>query len=397
MTRQQRNSELPPPDADASAHSARVRERILGAIDASGGRLTFDRYMTLALYEPGLGYYSAGQARFGSGGDYTTAPLMSALFSRTLARQTAEVLERLNGGDVLEFGAGTGRMAADVLLELDALDRLPDRYFILEVSGALREEQQRTLDGLPAHLTERVTWLERLPDSPLRGVVLANEVLDALPVKRLQADREGLQELVVVADGDGFGWEAAPAGRELTRAVGRIESGLGRELPPGYVSEWCPGLGPWIRTLASILDAGAALLVDYGYPRSEYYHPQRAMGTLLCHYRHRAHDDPFVFPGLQDITAFVDFSAAADAAAAAGLEVIGFNTQAHFLMSAGLPALIEDAAERDPDRGAELAQQAKPLLFPDEMGERFKVLGLGRSLGERPLAGFSLFDHRHRL
>jgi len=396
MARQQHDPQLPAPDPAAAEHSQRVRARLRDAIRDAGGRLTFDRYMALALYEPGLGYYSAGQARFGAGGDYTTAPLMTPLFSRTLARQTAEVLERLGGGDVLEFGAGTGRMAADVLLELDDRDRLPERYLILEVSGSLQEEQRRTLDELPARLRHRVTWLERLPEVPLRGVVLANEVLDALPVKRLQADEEGLQELVVVERGDGFGWEAAPAGRELTRAVGTIETALGRELPAGYVSEWCPELAPWIRTLASVLDTGAALLVDYGFPRAEYYHPQRAMGTLLCHYRHRAHDDPFAYPGLQDITAFVDFSAAADAAAGAGLDVIGFNTQAHFLMGAGLPAMIEEAVAGDPNRGAALAQQAKPLLFPDEMGERFKVLGLGRGLDE-PLAGFGLFDHRHRL
>ncbi|MGD8710500.1 MAG: SAM-dependent methyltransferase [Ectothiorhodospiraceae bacterium] len=388
--------DFPPPEPEAAAHSERLAARIKAAIERAGGRIPFDRYMQLALYEPGLGYYSAGQPRFGPGGDFITAPLVSTLYSRTLARQTAEVLDDLGGGAVIEFGAGTGRMAADVLAELIALDRLPAAYYIIEVSAALRQEQQRTLEHIAPEALERVAWLDQLPERPMRGVVLANEVLDALPVKRFQKASDCLLEVMVTRGNDGFEWSAAPADDTLRQAISAIEADVGEPLAAGYTSEWCPGLAPWMRSLAGILEAGAALLIDYGYPRREYYHPQRHMGTMMCHYRHRAHGDPLVLPGLQDITAYVDFSAAAAAGREAGLELLGFATQAHFLMGAGLPELIEEAHAGDPDAAVTLTQEAKTLIFPGEMGERFKVLGMGRGLSE-PLGGFALFDHRGRL
>jgi len=392
-----RSRELPKPDAAAEGHSAALRERIVKAIRAAGGALDFERYMALTLYAPGLGYYSAGQTRFGPGGDYTTAPLMSDLFARTLARETAQVLEDCAGDTVLELGAGSGRMAADMLRELEALDRLPARYLILEVSADLRARQGEAIAGLPAGLRERVDWLERLPQTPLRGVILANEVMDALPVRRFQRAQTGPEALAVGLDaGGGFSWLPQPPDDALAAAVAAIERDRGGPLPVGYVSEWCPSLEPWVAALGDVLAAGAALLVDYGYPRAEYYHPERRMGTLLCHYRHRAHDDPFLWPGLQDITASVDFTLAARAGLQAGLELLGFTTQAHFLAGAGLPALLETEAAGDPNRAAELAQQAKPLLFPGEMGERFKVLGLARGL-KAPTPGFRFVDHRDRL
>jgi len=387
----------PEPDADAAAHSGRLRERIDAAIAMAGGAMDFADYMALALYAPGLGYYSAGQTRFGPGGDFTTAPLMSALFSQTLAQEVRRILEAADGDTVLEFGAGTGRMAADLLLELHRLGSMPARYLIVEVSADLRAEQARTLATLPASVRSRVEWLERLPTSPFRGAVLANEVLDALPVQRFQRTENAIRNLGVGVDATGaLCWHPRPADDALSSAVVDIESDLGGRLPSGYCSEWCPSLGPWVAALADIIEAGAALLVDYGYPRREYYHPQRATGTLLCHYRHRAHDDPFFWPGLQDITASVDFTAAARAGAAAGPDVLGFATQGNFLAGAGLPSLIEARAASDPNQAAALAQQAKPLLFPDEMGERFKVLGLGRGI-ETPLPGFAFTDHRARL
>ncbi len=390
-------SPFPEPDPEARAHSERLLARIRAAVEEAGGVLPFDRYMQMALYEPGLGYYSAGARRFGSGGDFTTAPLESALFSRTLAAQCAAILESLGGGDVLELGPGTGRMAAEVLAELEQHDALPARYLLLEVSAALRAEQRATLERSVPHLLPRVHWLDGWPRVPVTGVVLANEVLDALPVKRFQTGREGPWELCVGAPGAALDWSLAPACESLTAALAAIEGDLGAPLPSGYVSEWCPLLGGWFQGLAACLARGAALFLDYGYPRSEYYHPQRAMGTLICHYRHRAHDDPFFLPGLQDITAFVDFTAAAEAGTAAGLELLGFTTQAQFLMGAGLPTLLEAIQRQGPDAEAVHATaQAKRLLMPSGMGEAFKVLGLGREL-EAPLAGFALADHSHRL
>ncbi|EAR22649.1 hypothetical protein NB231_09363 [Nitrococcus mobilis Nb-231] len=353
--------------------------------------------MAIALYEPGLGYYSAGQRRFGPAGDFTTAPLISELFARTLAQQVAQILTALDGGVVLELGAGTGHMAADLLSELERLEHLPERYLILEVSAALRQEQAQTIARTVPKLRSRVEWLDRLPETPLRGVILANEVIDALPVKRFQINSNGVQEQVVTLGEDAtLTWALAPADPKLDTAVANIEAELGRRLPPDYVSEWCPRLAPWIASLAGVMEAGAALFVDYGYPRAEYYHPQRHMGTLLCHYRNRVHDDPLVLPGLQDITAFVDFTLAARAGIEAGLEVLGFTTQAHFLIGAGLPHLLEAETARAPEQAVHLTQQAKALLFPGQMGERYKVLALGRGI-PTPLSGFSWIDFSNRL
>ncbi|MDR9455604.1 MAG: SAM-dependent methyltransferase [Spiribacter sp.] len=387
----------PQPDAAAQEHSRQLRERIDAAIAMAGGTLDFAEYMALALYAPGLGYYSAGQQRFGAEGDFTTAPLMSDLFARTLAREVERINAACGGDTVLEFGAGTGQMAADILAELEARHALPERYLILEVSADLRAQQAETLQSRVPALADRVSWLDRLPSTPIRGVILANEVMDALPVQRFHRAETGVEALGVGHDEAGaLCWRTMPADSALAEAVAAIESEIGDTLPSGYASEWCPGLAPWVNALSALIEAGAALLVDYGYPRREYYHAQRQTGTLLCHYRHRAHDDPFYWPGLQDITASVDFTLAARAGQQAGLEVLGFTTQGNFLTGAGLPQLLEETAAGDPNRAAELAQQAKPLLFPDEMGERFKVLALGRALDE-PLAGFSFTDHRQRL
>lgn len=396
MARKPRNT-LPEPDPEAARASRALAGRIGEAIAEAGGAIGFDRFMAMALYEPGLGYYSAGQARFGAGGDFTTAPLMSALYSRTLARQVVGILDAVDGDEVLEFGAGTGRMAADVLTELAAVDRLPARYRIVEVSAALRQEQARTLAELPDEVADRVEWLDRLDGVAVHGAILANEVLDALPVRRFQIVDGAPWEQVVTADADnGFAFALRPADAELAEAVAGIEADLGERLPEGYVSEWSAVLSGWMAALADVLAAGAALIVDYGYPRHEYYHQQRGMGTLLCHYRHRAHDDALILPGLQDITAFVDFTRAARCGAASGLEVAGYTTQAHFLMGAGLTELLDEAMGADPEQGMRLAQQAKPLLFPGGLGERFKVLALARGL-RGTLAGFSLFDHTSRL
>ncbi len=386
---------LPEPDEQARAHSERVEAHIRRAIADAGGALPFDDYMAAALYAPGLGYYSAGQARFGRGGDYITAPLVSELFARTLAREIARILDELGGGEILEIGAGTGHMAGDILAELARLGRLPERYRILEVSASLRAEQAETLAERAGGLSEHVAWLDGLPDEPINGVILANEVMDALPVKRFRMDGQQVRE-IVVSDNDGLRLDLAAPDDGLAEAVATIEAAIGRSLGSGYTSEWSPSLTPWLGSVGDSLARGVALLVDYGLPRPEYYHPQRSAGTLVCHYRHHAHDDALVWPGLQDISAFVDFSLAAQAVTQAGLDIAGYNTQAHFLMGAGLPQLLEEIAASDSNRAVELTQESKQLMLPSEMGERFKVLAATRHY-DGELAGFSQFDHRHRL
>jgi SAM-dependent MidA family methyltransferase len=385
----------PAPEPAAVAVSLRLIERIMQAIAAEGGSIGFDRYMEMALYEPGLGYYSGGAARFGAAGDFVTAPLISPLYSRTLARQCAECLRELDVPVVLELGAGTGAMAADVLSELAVLGQLPTRYLILEVSATLRQQQRETLEQKVPALVDRVVWLDRLPDQPVQGVLLANEVLDALPVKRFRLQGERVLEQRVAVQGGRFAWIEQEAGAPLRQAVEGIVADLEQPLPDGYTSEWCPQLAPWLASLAEVLSRGVMLFIDYGYPRGEYYHPQRGMGTLVCHYRHRAHDDPLILPGLQDITAFVDFSAVAQGGVDAGLDVLGFAPQAQFLLGAGLLDLVAESPAGTRE-GLLLAQQVKTLTMPGEMGERFKVLALGRDY-DAPLRGFSLADQRFRL
>ena len=388
-------AQLPEPDADAREHGARVAAALREAIAAAGGALPFDRFMELALYAPGLGYYSAGARRFGPGGDFVTAPELSPLFGACVATQAAELLAALGGGDVLELGAGRGTLAADLLAGLRDAGRLPGRYLILELSGALRQEQRATLARRVPELLDRVAWLDRLPQRGVRGLVFGNEVADALPVSRFRVTAGGVEEAHVAAAGDGFAWLWRPAGAALGAAVAALQDEVGA-LPAGYTSELCLRLAPWVAGLAGALEAGALLLVDYGYPRREYYHPQRIDGTLQCHYRQRAHADPLRLAGLQDITAHVDFTALAEAGHAAGLGVAGYSTQAHFLLGCGLDEHLAAARAAAPE--AELARlhEAKLLTLPGEMGERFQALALTRSV-THPLRGFALRDLRGRL
>lgn len=395
---------LPAPDPVAAAHGARLLDRIRSEIAEAGGAISFSRFMDLALYAPGLGYYRAGARKFGSGGDFVTAPELSPLFSRCLARQCHEILERLDGGAILELGAGTGIMAADILLELRALNALPERYAILELGGELRERQRQTLTERTPDLLERVVWLDALPEPGLRGVVLGNEVLDALPVERFRITPEGPRRLEVVwkrgdpATGSepGLDWIEGADDPALTATVAQIEAELGWRLPEGYVSEYVPRLADWVRAVAEPLAAGALLFVDYGYSRREYYHPERADGTLLCHYRHRVHADPLILPGLQDITASVDFSAVADAARAAGLELAGYTSQNYFLFGCGLMDLLAEVDSADTVRYLEQVRQVKLLTLPGEMGDRFKAIALTRGM-DVPLRGFAFRDERGRL
>jgi SAM-dependent MidA family methyltransferase len=388
--------QLPEPDATARAHGERVAAHLREAIAEAGGALPFDRFMELALYAPGLGYYSAGARRFGRDGDFVTAPELSSLFGRCLAVQAIEVLEALGGGDLLELGAGRGTLAADLLEALADAGHLPERYLILELSGTLRDEQQATLARRVPRLLDRVEWLDAPPAEGFRGLVFGNEVADALPVSRFRIGADGVvEEAHVAIEGDGFAWSWRPASPELDAGVAALQAEVGA-LPGGYTSEVCLRLAPWVATLAAPLAAGALLLIDYGYPRREYYLPERADGTLQCHYRQRAHGDPLRLAGLQDITAHVDFTALAEAGHATDLAVAGYTTQAHFLLGCGLDGLLAESDPNDTAAHLALMQQVRALTLPGEMGERFQALALTRGL-DRPLRGFALRDLRGRL
>ena len=353
--------------------------------------MPFDRWMDEALYAPGLGYYAAGSAKLAEGGrrpsgDFVTAPELTPLFAQTLARQVAEVLEACGGLEVLEFGAGTGALAAGLLAALDELG-VPARYRIVEVSADLRDRQRARL---AAH-GGRVEWLDTLPASFV-GCVVANEVLDAMPVRLFHWTDAGLQERGVILQGDeGFAWQDRAAPADLVQAVEARMPPL-----PGYVSEINPQGEAFVRGMGAWLQAGAALLIDYGFSRAEYYHPQRMGGTLMCHLRHVAHADPLVAVGVQDITAHVDFTAMAEAAVEGGLEVLGYASQASFLMNAGLMDLLSRVDPADVPAYAQAVAPVQKLLSPAEMGELFKVLAVGRGL-DRPLSGFGRGDRSHAL
>jgi len=387
--------DLPAPSPEALAHSDSVRAHVRQHIEAAGGWISFAEYMGLVLYAPGLGYYSAGANKFGELGDFVTAPVISPVFSRCLAGQCAEVLDSLGGGKILEPGAGTGIMAADMLLELQRLEALPDEYLILEPSAELRERQLQTIVHRAPQLRDRVRWLDSSPEEAFRGVVVANEVLDALPVQRFVLNADATDELGVAVDGGRFVADCRPAGAELLAAVDTIRHLPGFNPAEGYQSEICLQLPAWIKTVAEWLDEGVALLLDYGFPRHEYYFSERSSGTLRCYYRHRAHEDPFIWPGLQDITAWVDFSALAHAAAAAGFAVTGYTTQANFLLASGIDERVTAFPER-PQEQVEMARGLRQLLLPGEMGESVKVMALSRG-GVAAPSGLHGRDMRSRL
>lgn len=383
---------LPPPTSDALAQSACLAEHVRSEIAALGW-ISFARYMELALYAPGIGYYSGGARKFGAGGDFITSPELTPLFGQALAAQVAQV-QAASTPHVIEVGAGTGLLAADLLLELERRGELPLRYDILELSGELRERQFDTLASKVPHLASRVRWLDSLPER-FSGVLVANEVLDVMPAHLVVARGGGLFERGVAVDGAGaLRW----ADVEATGRVLEAARALDLPMPDQgeYVTEINLAGQAWVAELAHRLAVGALLLVDYGYPRAEYYLPSRASGTLLCYYRHHAHGDPFLWPGLNDITAFVDFTAVAEAGFEAGLEVLGYTTQAAFLFNCGI---LECLARRGPETGADYIRAARAvqrLTTPQEMGELFKVLALGKGI-DMPLLGFMRGDRLHTL
>ena len=389
--------ELAPLSDAERRHEARVRAHIGAALDGAGGWLPFAEYMQLALYAPGLGYYAAGAHKLGAGGDFVTAPEISPVFGRCLASHCGAVLAALGDGEILELGAGSGALAEQLLLELARVDRVPRRYRILEPSPELRERQQRRLALLPPALAALLHWDERVPPAPLEGVVLANEVLDALPVERFRIARDGVEELGVIRIGEAFGWGTRRAGAALIAALAGIANESVVALPVGQVGEVCLRLGPWLAAVSLPLTAGVLLLIDYGLARRDYYAAERGEGTLGCFHRQRRHDDPFVNVGLQDLTAWVDFTRVAEAAVAAGLEIAGYTTQANFLLDTDFEAhLARLTVASAPADAALSARAAARLVLPAELGERYKCMALARDW-PLPLAGFRLRDYRRTL
>lgn len=385
---------LPEPPAELKQHSQALSGRIRAAM-GDANCIPFSRYMEMALYEPGLGYYSAGLHKLGRSGDFVTAPELGLLFAGCLARQVATTGADLGEYEVLEIGAGTGKLAADLLLQLPP-GQCPARYRILERSGDLRQVQRERIERDAPEWLDRVEWLDTPPAKSWHGILLANEVIDALAAERFQVSDGQVEQLCVKETENGFGWTSRPAQGALEQAVRHLEKETGQAFPGGYRSEIHLELAPWLHSLTDTMSRGLALFIDYGYPRSEYYLPQRRDGTLMCHYRHQAHDDPFFWPGLQDITAWVDFTALAEAADACDLDVEGYTSQSMFLLGCGLEQVLQEKMAESAGDAPSLAAEARQLTLPGMMGERFQVMGLGRGLDSEPVA-FSLHDLRFRL
>ncbi len=373
----EQTASLPIPDESSAEHSALVAEHIRDRIRSAGGQISFAEFMHEALYAPGLGYYSAGATKFGADGDFITAPEVSTIFGNVVARQCAEVLTADDAGGVLEFGAGTGKLAADMLQAFDRLGAMPTKYSILEVSADLRQRQESLLRREVPQFVDRVSWVTDMPQNH-RGVIVANEVLDALPVARFVRRNGAVFELGVGLRDDEFVQVESPAAALLAAAVAEIETELGRAFVDGYISEVSLAAPAWIADIGDCLQQGVVFLFDYGVTRREYYAPDRSDGWLRCHFRHHAHSNPYVYPGIQDLTAWVDFSAVAGAAVSNGLDIVGYLTQSQFLMGGGLNAEMQNFAELPLQQQLELSGQIKTLTLPGEMGENFKCIALGR-------------------
>jgi len=375
---------LPTPDSQAVQHSEQLATLINNEILRQGGWISFARYMELDLYAPGLGYYTAGAHKFGAAGDFITAPELSSLFGRTLAGQVAGIMAG-SAACIMELGAGSGKLAADILAELELSGNLPEHYHILEVSADLRERQKWRLQQRVPHLFDRISWLDALPDN-FCGAIIANEVLDALPVHLLHWQENAVNEMGVATAEAGFVWQERKINDPLLlQAVEKIN------VSGEYISEICLAARGLINSLAGCMKQGAMLFIDYGFGAGEYYHAQRTKGTLMCHYRHRAHDDPFFMPGLQDITAHVNFTDIAETGIDAGLELLGYTSQAYFLINAGIAGLLKDTSPEDLLEYLPLSAQLQKLTSPAEMGELFKVIALGKNF-TGTLTGFERGD-----
>jgi SAM-dependent MidA family methyltransferase len=396
---------LPEPDEEAKKHSQLLKQCIRNACDHAEGWIRFSEFMNIALYQPGLGYYSGGLQKFGEKGDFITAPEVSPLFAQCLARQISEVLNNFDKTSeekkfVLEFGAGSGILAADILLELENLGSLPEQYLILELSAELKQRQKETLKKKAQHLFECVQWLDRLPEEITNAIVIANEVLDAMPVECFRvtdnSNSNRIESLMVGVENDSLISCYKPADINTVKKITSIQQRSEFVFLDDYCSEYNPAIHDWLSMLESTIENLVILLIDYGYNEKEYYHPDRNNGTLMCYYQHRAHDDFLWWPGLQDITAFVNFTDVAYSAVDLGMEVSGYTTQAAFLLANGLSELHASQVTDDVQKQVALSQQIKTLTLPSEMGDRFKVMVLTKNYDE-PLTGFSMLDLRNRL
>lgn len=389
------SSPLPTPTTEERVLSDQLVQQIIKEIQQTTQQsIPFRRFMEMALYQPNLGYYVAGKHKLGHQGDFTTAPELSPLYSRCIAQQCQPILEQLNIADILEFGAGSGAMAAEILSYLDEQKILPQYYLILEVSPDLTAQQKQHLAKKIPHLMSRIQWITALPED-FKGVILANEVLDAMPVDLFSIINEEVYQQHIQFDGEQLVTCDQLASQSFANTISTLNI-KPHNKHSHYTSEINPMIAPWIHAIAEKLTQGIILLIDYGYTRQEYYHPDRNIGTLLCYYQHRAHGDFLYHPGLQDITANVDFTAVAEAADNAGLDVLGFTPQATFLIANGLENHLMYALENTPDKQYQLAQQVRTLTLPAEMGEHFKVITLGRNINEG-LLGFTSVDSRHKL
>lgn len=385
--------DLPKPDSAALAHSERLVDIVRESI-AEDGPIPFSHYMQAVLYHPGLGYYAAGAQKFGAAGDFVTAPELSPLFIACMAEQAADVL-RVVGGEVLELGAGTGTLAAGLLNALAEQNQLPSRYCIVEASAELQRRQRDTIAALAPHALDRVVWLQALPEN-FTGFVLGNEVMDAFPVERFRIMQSGPVAIGTDWQDGRFRDTEMASSADLSDAIAALQGDLAMPMPEGYISDACLYLAPWIRSLSAMLTRGAIVLLDYGYPRQEYYAPERHGGTLRCHYRHRVHADPYLWPGLQDIGAHVDFTALVEAGVNAGLTLEGFTTQAQFLLATQLLQHAERVSAQSPAERVQVSQQVQQLTLPGAMGERFLAVGFSRGM-DAVLLGFTGADHSHRL
>ncbi|NOQ89198.1 MAG: hypothetical protein GQ550_09760 [Gammaproteobacteria bacterium] len=391
---------LAEPDNEAKKRSQLLTQCIKKKCDQADGWIRFSEFMNISLYEPGLGYYSGGLQKFGHKGDFITAPEVSPLFGQCLAGQVAEIFQNFRHESdekpvVIEFGAGSGILAVDILLQLEKLGSLPEQYLILELSVELQCRQKEIIKNKVPHLLNRVQWLDQLPDDVVTAVVIANEVLDAMPVECFRVNNGEIEVLMVTVENE----KLVSSYVTDTSANDKINSIRERseiELTDGYVSEFNPAIHGWLSALENKIKSAVILLIDYGYNEKEYYHPDRTDGTLMCYYRHKAHDDYFWWPGLQDITAFVNFTDVAYSAVDSGLEVAGYTTQAAFLLANGLSDLHASQVTDEVQQQVKLSQQIKTLTLPSEMGDRFKVMAITKNY-EAPLKGFSMLDLRNRL
>lgn len=389
-------TQLPTPSVEALAHSKQLMQLIQSTVIAQSGWLSFKAYMELALYAPDLGYYTAGLKKFGSGGDFVTAPEMSAVFGQTLANPIAQVLAQTQG-DILELGAGTGKLALDILRELAENDRLPTHYYILDVSDHLRQVQRETLQSkLPAAIFKRVQWLSKLPET-FNGVMIGNEVLDAIPVEMVHQENSVIAARGISIENEQLVWKNRTLAAEKDAADADLIAAIeALNLPDGYTTEVCLAAAGLIKSLADALQTGAIIMVDYGFSAAEYYHPQRNEGTLMCHYQHYAHADPLKYVGLQDITAHVNFTQIAQAGVDNGLEIVGYTNQATFLMNCGILDMMSAVSPDDVAQYAPMASAVQKLLSPAEMGELFKVIMFQKDI-DVDLVGFQSGDKTHTL